>query len=513
MCDNSFAIKSLITQSKKLQNDYKLNFLTNKSENLQTNVNEPENKWNLIIPPFWNNCELNNYVTEIVDDFFNQPIKKVNVPCKNNRKPENLRPLPTTKSLPVTARLTTKIQPKRKINLSETVPNLNSKKIDFVERNKIITRKIEKLRPSTIPEPLPVANKTLNKRKINLADENLNLNSSSKAIFPCRVLTTDDETIKSKEQKNIKNVKKESTWHEVFHNRHKVRTKDQALKNCEIINTEFKGNEACNTQKNVIIRGEKEDKAGETETICEFIDQKNLNIKKNCNIQMLPVMSIRGVILNSVQKLHKISLTPAVTKKPNAISYDEPKNIKYCQFIYNENKMRDETINDGIDNRIQLDDTEIEEQKNLWNGKSNKNSNCQTETNPEDFLFENKNINSIRDNTDETIENSKSYLCDLKDSNTDKIAPFSITLKENQNQIENTDVSYNSSFEKTITSSSDISMTLTVDEKIGKRKRKSKAERDLRQKNQVNVLSDGSCQQKDTNKLEKRDFMKQQVSC
>lgn len=507
MCDNSFAIKNLITKSKNLQNDIKLNFLTNKSENLQNKINEPENKWNLIIPPFWNNCELNNYVTEIVGDFFNQPIKKVDESCKNNRK--ILRPSSTPTPLPVTV----KIQPKRKINLSKTVPNLNCKKIDFVERNKIITKKIEKLRPSTIAEPLPpVVNKT--KRKINLTDEivpDLKLKSSSKAIFPCRVLTTDDETIKSKEQKNIKNLKKESTWHEVFHNRPKVRTKDQALKNCEIINTEFKGNEACNTQKNVIIRGEKEDKAGETETICKFIDQKNLNIKKNCNIQMLPVMSIRGEILNSVQKLHKISLTPAVTKKPNTVtSLDEPKNIKYCQFIYNENKMRDGTINDGIDNRIQLDDTEIEEQKNLWNGKSNKNSNCQTETNPEDFLFENKNINSIRDNTDETIENSKLYLCDLKDSNSDKIAPFSIILKENKNQI---DDSYNSSFEKTITSSSDISMTLTVDEKIGKRKRKSKAERDLRQKNQVNVLSDGSCQQKDTNKLEKRDFTKQQVSC
>lgn len=491
MSDNSFEIKSLINKSKNLQNDIKLNFLTKKSENLQNKFNEPENKWNLIIPPFWNNFELNNYVTEIVGDFFNQPIKKVDV-----TKSEKLRPSPIPKPLPVAE----KIQPKRKINPSW--------KINFVERNKIISKKIEKLRPSPIPESLLVVNNIQTKRKINLTDEIVpNLKSSSKAIFPCR----DDETIKSKEQKTVKNLKKESTWHEVFHNRHKVRTKDQALKNCEIINTsEFKSNEACNTQKNVIIRGEKEDKAGETETIRKFIDQKNLNITKNCNIQMLPVMSIRGEILNSVQKLHKISITPAV-KKPNTISLDEPNNIKYCQFIYNENKMRDETINDGIDNRIQLDDTEIEEQKNLWNGKSNKNSNCQTETNPEDFLFENKNINSIRDNTDETIENSKLYLCDLKDSNSDKIAPFSITLKENQNQIEKSD-SYNSSFEKTISSSSDISLTVD-DEKIGKRKRKSKAERDLRQKNQVSVLSDGSCQQKDTNKLEKRDFTKQQVSC
>lgn len=492
MSDNSFAIKNLLNKSKKLQNDIKLNFLTNKSENLQNKVIEPENKWNLINPPFLNNFELNNYVKEIVGDFFNQPIKKV---VSYDRKTEKLRPSPIPKTLPVAV----KIQPKRKINPSW--------KINFVERNKIISKKIEKLRPSPIPEP-PVVNKIVTKRKINLTDEivsNLKLKSSSKAIFPCR----DDETIKSKEQKNIK---KESTWHEVFYNRHKVRTKDQALKICEIINTEFKSNEACNTQKNVIIRGEKEDKAGETVTIRKIIDQKNLNMTKNCNIQMLPVMFIRGEILNSVQKLHKISITPAV-KKQNTIN--EPNNIKYCQFIYNENKMRaDETINDGIDNRIQLDDTEIEEQKNLWKGKSNKNSNCQTETNPEDFLFENKNINSIRDNTDETIENSKSYLCDLKDSSSDKNAPFSITLKENQNQIEKSD-SYNSSFEKTISSSSsDISLTLTVDdEKIGKRKRKSKAERDLRQKNQVNVLSDGSCQQKDTNKLEKRDFTKQQVSC
>lgn len=407
----------------------------------------------MIIPPFWNDGELDNYVTEIVGDFFNRPISNADVLCKNM-------------------------------------------KIDFVERNKTVSRKTEKLRPSPITKQLPVVvNKIQTKRKINLTKivPNLKFKSSSKTIFPCRVLT-DDETIKIKGR----NVKKESTWHEAFDNRHKVRTKDQALKNCEIkiINTELVSSEPCNTQKNVIFRGEEDIKAGEIETIRKCIDHKNLNIKKNCNIQMLPVMSIRGEKLNSVQKLHRISITPAV-QKPNTISCDEPKNIKFCQFIYNGDKMR---TNDGIDNRIQLDETEIEEQK----GKSNKNSNCQTETNPEDFLLENENKNTVTV-TDETIENSKSYFSDLKDSNSDKIAPFSNTVKEKS-------VSYNSSFEKTISSSSDISL-MVDDEKIGKRKRKCDEERDLRQRNQVNVLSDGSCQQRDTNKLEKRDFTKQQVSC
>lgn len=416
-------INNLINKSKKIQNDIKSNLLSNKSENLQKNSNELENKWNLVNPPFWNDIQLNNYVKEMVDDFFNQSIKRVNVLHDNKMK------------------------------------------IDFVERNKIISRKMEKLRPSPIPKTLMVT-----KKKIN---SNL---SSTKSFFPCRVLTrTDDEITKFKEEKNIKNIKMESTWHEVFYNRHTVETKEQALKNC-------KSNQACNTLKNVIFRGEnEEEKTGETETIRKFIDQP-----KNCNIQMLPVMSIRGEILNSVQKLHKISITPVPVKKLN----DEQKNIKYCQFIYS----RDETINDGIDNRIQLDEPEIEQQKNLWNGKSNKNLNRQTETNPENFLFENG------DNTDETIENcSKSYLLNLKDLNIDKIAPFSITVKENQNQIEKSSSDcYNSSFEKTISS-------------ISESNRKSKVEKDLRQTDQVNVLSDGSCQREDTNMLEKGDLTKQQV--